>query len=218
VSPEPGYPLFRAALLAAYRRALAQVLPPGAAVARHWEDASRLHWLGLFQEQGRFQLSWSFGRLRPPAGAEPHTAGVFSLVDPVFPGVEATRLAAMLVALAPAASDGPTRAFLTRVVGQLALAEVAAALWQAPASLGMPTAPNFTVALPVRADAPATPAPTPRVPPHARERVEAGLEALETPLRRSLERLFAAPEAELLLAVLAWTPGHARAARGTPPH
>jgi len=201
---DAAYPAFRAALLASCRRALAQALPPRPTVARHWEDASQLHWLGLFQEAGRYQLAWSFGRLRPPVGPPPHTAGVFWLVDPVFPGVDAPRLAAMLAALTPASADGPTRAFLARVLSQLALAEVAVALWQAPEALGMPTAPGFAVALPRRPDVLGEPAPTPRMPAHARERVTLALRALEPSVRQAVERLFEAPQAELLPAVLAW--------------
>jgi hypothetical protein len=201
---EAGYPTFRAALLAAHRRALAQALPPRPAVARHWEDASRLRWLGLCQEQGRFQLSWSFGQLKPPAGPPPHTAGVFHLVDAVFPGVDAPGLARALLALAPASADGPTRAFLTRVVAQLALAEVAVTLLVTPGTLPMPPADELEVALPVRADALATPSPTPRMPLHARARVEAAMEDLEPGLRAAVRRLLEAPEAELLAAVLAW--------------
>jgi hypothetical protein len=196
-----GYEAFRAALLRACRCGLAQALPPRPAVARHWEDPTRLHWLGLFQEQGRFLLSWSFGQLRPPAGPLPHTAGVFALVDAVFPGVDARGLVVQLSSLVPATSDGPTRAFLVRVVGQLALAEVAVALGQAPVDLGMPTGSDFAVALPVRPDALRTPAPTPRMPAHARARVEAALGDVEPALRQALERLLTAPEAELLEAV-----------------
>jgi hypothetical protein len=199
-----GYPAFRDRLFGACQRALAQALPPRPTVARHWEDASRLTWLGLLQEQGRFQLSWSFGRLKGPAGPPPHTAGVFHLVDAVFPGVEANRLTAALLALTPRDADGPTRAFLVRVVAQLALAEVAVALERSPGALGMPTAEGFEVALPVRPDALGTPAPTPRVPQHARDRVEGALASLEPGLRSLVQRLVAAPEATLLAAVRAW--------------
>lgn len=184
------YAAFASAVLAAYRTALARALPPPARVARHWEDASRLTWLGLLQEQARFQVAWSFGRL---SGAPPEplqTAGVFHLVGAAFPGVDEAALARGAMGLVPTTVDGPTRAFLVRVVCQLALEDAAHAL-RAPGALPMPTAPGFEVVLPVRADALTTPASQPVVPAHAADRVWAAVALLGLDLGSRVQAAFA---------------------------
>jgi hypothetical protein len=181
-------------VLGAYRVALAQALPPRPRAARHWVDPSQVQWLGLLVEQARFQFSYSLGRLTGVEAPGLHTPGVFHLVAATFPGLDEAQLARGALALVPPLSDGPTRAFLVRVVCQLTLREVAAAL-RAPGALPMPTAGNFTVTTPLRADALFTPSPAPVVHPKVALRVRAALAQLEPAL------------AARALAFCEWPPG-----------
>ncbi len=192
---------FVGSLLSSYRRALGSALPVRPPAARHWVDPSRLTWLGLLEDGAGFQLAFSLGRLRvPPVGVGLHTLGVFRLVDAVFPGVDAAGLSASLGSLVPP-EVGAARAFLSRAVARLALAEVALELAKDPRALPLPTAEGFEVAVPAKAEALEVAALTPRVPEAGAERVAAGLALLEPSLARRLECLFAAPEAVLLAAV-----------------
>ncbi len=186
---------FREALRRSVQRALGQALPAKPRVARHWVDPSRLAWLALLSEQTRFHLSWSLGILVDAPRAGRHTAGVFLLDDTVFPGVEASALTARLLALVPADIDGATRAFLIRVTAQLALADVAHDVGALP----LPVTDDFSIVVPVRADALETPAPTPRMPAHAEPRVRAALARM--PLGPRILSIFAAPAPTLLEAV-----------------
>lgn len=194
---------FRGALLDAYRIALAQAVPPKPQVARHWESAGSLTWLGLVPEQAAFHLAFSFGQLKgtPLVPGEPHTAGVFRLAGSVFKGVDHERLARELHALVPASADGATRAFLQRVVAQVSCAEVALTLEQAPSLLPMAVSTGFTVAVPARPDALGEAAATPRMPPHAVERVSSALREMDEVLRARILQLFDAPETTLSAAV-----------------
>jgi hypothetical protein len=175
------YEVFRGQVLTAYRAALAQALPPKPRVAQHWVDASRLTWVGLLVEQGRFQLAYSLGRLVGVATPGLHTSGVFHLVSTAFPAVADAQLSRSALALVPATADGATRAFLNRVVCQLALADVAVALRE-PGVLPMPTSADFTVALPLRADVLETPSPAPVVHAAVAARVRSAVELLEPAL------------------------------------
>jgi len=194
------YRAFLHALASSYRRALGLALPVRPLAARHWVDPSRLSWLGLLEDGGRFQLSFALGTLRvPPPGNARHTAGVFHLVDAAFPGVDAAALSAAVEQLVPP-DVGAARALLSRAVSKLALAEVALELAARPERLPLPLGPGFEVAVPAGVDALDVTAPTPRVPPAAAARVVMGLQALEPVLARRLERLFEAPEPSLLAA------------------
>jgi hypothetical protein len=166
-----AYLEFRDGLRRAFQRALGQALPAKPRVARHWVDPSRLSWLGLLSEQTRFHVAWSLGALvdAPPAGR--HTSGVFLLDDSVFPGVEAALTSARLLALVPTDVDGATKAFLIRVTAQLALVDLARDFGPLP----LPVTDDFCITLPLRADVLETPAPTPRMPAHAVDRVSAAL-------------------------------------------
>lgn len=204
------YLAFRALLLEDYRRALAQALPPRPRVARHWESADRLTFLALLSDLDAFHLAFSFGRLKgvpAPADGAPDTAGVFRLTGTTFPGVDAQRLSAALAALVPESVDGPSRAFLLRAAGQLATAEVAAALDVGRAMIPHPTSRDFVITLAARGDRLHEPAPPPRPPDHARDRVRAAAATVCRPLAARLEAVFAAPEPTLLEVVrrAAWT-------------
>ncbi|MFZ5439837.1 MAG: hypothetical protein ACOZQL_07495 [Myxococcota bacterium] len=186
----------------AYRRALAQAvglvlnraLEPSPRVARHWESTAKLEWFGGAADHHQVHLSWSFGRLRdvPPVPGQRQTVGVFQLARSTFPELDEQALRAMLEALVPREADGATRVFLQRVTAQLALADVL---------LTLPERVGCEVSLFARPDALDTPAPTPRWPEHARDRVAAALAAMEGELRERCERLWSAPAVELLSAV-----------------
>jgi hypothetical protein len=200
------YLSLRRALLAAYQKALSQALPPKERVARHWADPSRLTWLALLSEQTRFQLAWSLGPLKDSSLPGLQTSGVFHLDDAVFPGVGAAAIAREVLATMPE-TDGPTTAFLIRVVAQLALAEVALTLEEAR-SFGLPVSDGFAVTLALRADALESKALTPRMPGHAEARVLAALEKMEPALAVTISALLASKELVLLDAVRALPATH----------
>lgn len=190
-------------LLAAYRVALSAALPPKPQVARHWETPGALHWLALLPATDGFHVAYSLGRLRgvPEVAGERHTSGLFRLTGAVFRGLDEAALLAAVAAQVPDAADGPTRAFLLRVTGQLATAEVALTLEAERAALPLPAADGFGCHLPARADALFEAAATPRLPGHAEERVRAALGALAPDLSARLRCVFDAPDATLLDAV-----------------
>jgi hypothetical protein len=194
---DTSYLDFRDALRRSVQRALGQALPAKPRVARHWVDPSRLAWLGLLSEQTRFHLSWSLGTLVDAPVTGRHTAGVFLLDDTVFPQVDAAGLTARLLALVPSDLDGATRAFLIRVTAQLALADLAHDFGALP----LPTIDDFLITVPVRPDALDTPAPAPRMPAHAEQRVTQALARM--PLGPRILNIFAAPAPTLLEAVAA---------------
>jgi hypothetical protein len=132
---------------------------------------------------------------------ERHTSGLFRLSGAVFRGLDEAALRTAVAAQVPGEADGPTRAFLSRVAGQLATAQVAIALEAEPAALPMPTAHGFGCHLSSRADALFEAAATPRLPGHAGERVRAALAAMAPELSARIHAVFAAPEAKLLDAV-----------------
>lgn len=175
------YALLQAQVLAAYQAALGQALPPKPRVAQHWVDPTQLRWLGLLVEQARFQFAYSLGRLAGVATPGLHTAGVFHLVGRAFPAVDDAALSQRALGLVPPAADGATRAFLNRVICQLVLADVAAALRE-PGALPMPTASDFLVTTPMRGDVLETPAAAPVVHGHVARRVALALAALEPAL------------------------------------
>lgn len=190
-------------LLAAYRVALSAALPPKPQVARHWETPDALHWLALLSATDGFHVAYSLGRLRdvPLVPGERHTSGLFRLSGTVFRGVDEGALRSAVAAQVPDAFDGPTRAFLLRVVGQLATAQVAVALECEPAALPLPAAEEFHCHLPARSDALFEAAATPRLPGPAEERVRAALDGMEPALATRVHAVFAAPDATLLDAV-----------------
>lgn len=187
-------------VLAACRLALRAALPPKPQVARHWETPDALHWLALLPATDGFHLAYSLGRLRdvPVRDGERHTSGLFRLSAAVFPGVDEAALRRAVADAVPADADGPTRAFLLRVVAQLAVADAAVELERAPESLPLPPAPGFTCHVPVRADALFEAAATPRLPGHAEARVRDALSRMDAPLATRVLALFDAPEATLL--------------------
>ncbi len=188
-----AYLEFRDGLRRAFHRALSQALPAKPRVARHWVDPSKLSWLGLLSEQTRFHLAWSLGALvdAPPAGR--HTSGVFLLDDSVFPGVEAPVISSRLLSLVPTDVDGATKAFLIRVTAQLALVDLARDFGPLP----LPVTDDFRITLPLRPDVLETPAPTPRMPAHAADRVSAALARMPT-LGERIRATFEAPGESLL--------------------
>jgi hypothetical protein len=192
-------------LLAACRLALSAALPPRPQVARHWETPDALHWLALLPATDGFHLAYSLGRLRgePGGPGTRHTSGLFRLSGAVFRGVDEAALLAMLRAQVPEVADGPTRAFLLRVVGQLAAAEVALSLEAQPLTLPLPPAAGFACQVPARTDALFEAASTPRLPGHASERVEAALDVMEPSLAARVRALLAAPHEGLVDAVRA---------------
>lgn len=193
-----------AAVLAAYRHALGRALPPREPLARHWTTPHALSWLGLNVEGDGFSVAFAFGALKGPTLTPPghveHT-GFFRLTPEVFPGVDSRVLNAAVQQLVPAGADGATRAFLGRVVSQLALGAAALALEEERAQLPMATAETFVVALPQRKDAAHEPARTPRMPGHAQARVAQALEQMEPRLRARVAQLFSAPADGLLEAM-----------------
>ena len=190
-------------LLAAYRLALSAALPPKPQVARHWETPDALHWLALLPASDGFHLAYSLGRLRgvPEVAGERHTSGLFRLSGAVFRGVDEAALLARVTAQVPEDADGPTRAFLLRVAGQLAAAQVAVTLEAERAALPLPAADGFGCHLPARADALFEAAATPRMPGHAEERVRAALASMAPDLSARIHAVFDAPETTLLDAV-----------------
>lgn len=190
----------KALLLAAYRTALSKALPPKPQVARHWETPDALHWLAFLAAGDGFHLAYSLGRLRGVAevAGQRHTSGLFRLSGAVFKGVDEAALLRAVQAQLPPAVDGATRAFLIRVVGQLAAAEAALALEGDRPSLPMAAAADFICHVPARADALFEPAATPRLKDHSPQRVHAALCALDGALAARALALFEAPEAGLL--------------------
>jgi hypothetical protein len=193
-----------AAVLEAYRHALARALPPREQLARHWTTPHALSWLGLNVEGDGFTVAFAFGALKGPSltlpGHVEHT-GFFRLAPEVFPGVDTKVLNAGVQRLVPAQADGATRTFLGRVVSQLALGACALAFQAQPELLPMATAADFGVALPQRKDAAHLPARTPRMPAHAEARVTDALARMEPRLRERITALFAAPSETLLEAL-----------------
>jgi hypothetical protein len=193
-----------AAVLEAYRRALARTLPPREPLARHWTTPQALSWLGLNVEGDGFAVAFAFGVLKGPSLTPPghveHT-GFFRLAPEVFPGVDSKVLNAAVQQLVPAAADGATRTFLGRVVSQLALGACALTLEAQRGQLPMATAADFVVALPQRKDAAHEPARTPRMPAHAQVRVAQALAGMEPRLSARIAALFAAPSDTLLEAM-----------------
>jgi hypothetical protein len=165
-----------------------------------------LTWLALLSEQTRFQLAWSLGPLKDSSLPGLQTSGVFHLDDAVFPGVSAAAIAREVLATMPE-TDGPTTAFLIRVVAQLALAEVALTL-EEERSFGLPVSDDFTVTIAQRADALESKALTPRMPGHAEARVLAALEKMEPALAVTVTALLASKELVLLEAVRALPATH----------
>ncbi len=164
---------------------------PSPRVAQHWEDATRLTWFGAAANHQALHASWSFGRLRglPQGPGERHTVGVFHVRRATFPVIDEQVLRAALEALVPPGVDGPTRVFLQRVAAQLATADALQALarrW------------GVEVSLFARPDAVATPAPTPRRPEHARERVALALATMDPALQARCEATWAHPASALL--------------------
>lgn len=190
-------------LLAAYRVALSAALPPKPQVARHWETPDALHWLALLPASDGFHVAYSLGRLRgvPEVAGERHTSGLFRLSGAVFRGLDEAALRAAVAAQVPDAADGPTRAFLLRVTGQLATAEAALTLEAERAALPLPAVDGFGCHLPARADALFEAAATPRLPGHAEERVRAALASMAPDLSARIRSVFDAPDATLLDAV-----------------
>ncbi|MEW6432850.1 MAG: hypothetical protein AB1730_15200 [Myxococcota bacterium] len=190
-------------VLAAYRVALGAALPPKPQVARHWATPDELHWLALTTAGDGFHLAYSLGRLvdAPLVDGERHTSGFFRLTGAVFRGVDEAALLQAVAAQVPASADGPTRAFLGRVVAQLAVAQAALALEAALDALPLAAAPGFACHLSARADARFEAAPTPRLPGHAADRVRAALDATEPGLAARVLAVFDASEPSLLDAV-----------------
>jgi hypothetical protein len=199
-----GYADFRAEVERAYRAGLGHALPPKERVARHWEAVDRLVALWLLGTTEGFYLGYSLGALKgvPFEAERPPSAGLFRLEGRVFPAVDAAALQEGLTRLVPSEADGATRAFLRRVIMQLAVAETAETLGREVARLPLPVAPAFRVWVPVRADALYEDAPTPRLPAHAADRVRAAVAALDGALQARVERLFQATSATLSGAVV----------------
>lgn len=173
--------------------ALTRALEPSPRVAQHWESTARLAWFGGAADHHQVHVSWSYGRLRdvPLVDGQRHSVGVFQLSKTTFAGVDELLLRTSLESLVPAGVDGATRVFLQRVVAQLSLADVL---------LSLPERVGCEVSLFARPDALDTPAPTPRWPEHARERVADALARMDRELRERCERLWSAPSPELLSA------------------
>lgn len=190
-------------VLAAYRVALGAALPPRPQVARHWATPGELHWLALLTAGDAFHLAYSLGRLvdAPVVEGERHTSGFFRLTGAVFRGVDEAALLQAVAAQVPASADGPTRAFLGRVVAQLAVAQAALTLEGARDALPLPAAAGFGCHLSARADALFEAAATPRMPGHAEDRVRAALDAMEPGLAAQVLAVFDASEPSLLDAV-----------------
>lgn len=160
---------------------------PPERVARHWEQSTQLTWFGASADHSLLHVSWSFGRLRGNAVPGLHTVGVFQVSKAIFGEVDENRLRHVLEALIPAGTDGATKVFLMRVSAQLAVGDWL--LRHAPA-------PASTVFL--KPDGIDVPAPTPRWPEHARDRVTPALSKMDAALTKRIETVFASPHDTLL--------------------
>lgn len=174
---------------------VARASRPSPRVAQHWVSTRQLTWFGACADHHLIQASWSFGQLRDAALREPGrrpTVGSFALTQATFPEVKEHQLRALCEGLVPQGTDGATRVFLMRVASQLAVADVL---------LTLPELLGCEVTLFLRPDALEKPVPTPRSPPHARERVAAALAGMDPPFAARCERLWAAEAATFLEAV-----------------
>ncbi|MGV3623401.1 MAG: hypothetical protein ACO1OB_21455 [Archangium sp.] len=167
--------------------ALIRARTPPERVARHWEQSTQLTWFGASADHSLIHVSWSFGRLRGNDEPGLHTVGVFQLSKAIFSEVDENKLRAALEALIPAGTDGATKVFLMRVAAQIVVGE-----WL----LRHTPAPALSMFL--KPDGINVPAPTPRWPEHARERVTAALKSMEPALSKRIETVFSSPHEALL--------------------
>lgn len=174
---------------------VARASRPAPRVAQHWLSTHQLTWFGACADHHVVQASWSFGELRDALLREPGrraTVGTFALTQAIFPEVKEHQLRGLCEGLIPQGTDGATRVFLMRVASQLAVADFL---------LTLPDLLGCDVSLFLRPDVLDKPAPTPRWPAHARDRVAAALAAMDPAFASRCERLWTA-EAPVLLDAL----------------
>lgn len=171
---------------------VARASRPSPRVAQHWLSTSQLTWFGACADHHVIQASWSFGQLREPLLREPGqraTVGAFVVNQAAFPEVREQQVRALCEGLVPAGTDGATRVFLMRVASQFAVADFL---------LTLPELLGCDVSLFLRPDVLDKPAPTPRWPAHARDRVAAALAAMDPALAARCERVWTAEAPALL--------------------
>lgn len=170
--------------------ALIRARTPPERVARHWEQSTQLTWFGASADHSLIHVSWSFGRIRGNDDPGLHTVGLFQLSKAIFGEVDENTLRKALEALIPARTDGATKVFLMRVAAQIAVGE-----WL------LRHTPATALTMFLKPDGIEVPAPTPRWPEHARDRVTLALSAMDGTLKKRIEDVFSSPHETLLEAL-----------------